>query len=201
MRTVRRQVASCGAVLSVAVPLLAWCGAAGCGSRTPQPVEPEDPPPETAEPRPETGQEQQDQGAIVIVPFQMGDHTGDDVLLHADGTIHGEREDVDFGIVHPDGRFTDLQGNTIATLQPDGTIELAEGGSLDVWITPEGALRHRQQPGLEIVIRDDGSIVGVDSTLEGAESQETFGSILAYTPEAERTALYVLALMSQLLTP
>jgi hypothetical protein len=199
MKSFLRGAAHIGSQALGAAALLALLAVASCSSGTPPPetVDGEGP----IEPIEETPEPVDHPVAtmLTIRPFQMGDHTGDDVMLRADGTLYGERAARVLGTVHPDGRFSDPQGIFLASLRDDGTIELAQGNELGIRISPEGSLQHQQYPDVEIQIREDGSIVGVDSSAESQGTDEPFGSVQNITPETRMTALFVLALMSELL--
>lgn len=196
MRTSRAKgpspFASCRVVATSVVAFLVL----GCGSRTPEPRDPSDQNP-TGEG--EAAVEAPTPEALVIFPFQMGDHSGDDVMLHEDGRLSSERLGRDIGVLHADGRFVDPNGSLVATLRPDGAIALPDGALFELRITAEDTLRHRVREHLEVRIQDDGTIVGLDLAPQGQTSEESFGSVMSFVPAGRRTALYVLALATQLL--
>jgi hypothetical protein len=181
---------------SVTLTVLAALGAVGCGSRstpaeTADQVQVEAPPQVAAEPPPQPAP-----GELLIYSFTMGDHTGDDLVLHEDGRLVREASGQDLGVVRPDGSFTDPSGALLARLEPDGTVVLADGTTLNVMLTPQGTLRRREGSGGEVRIRDDGAIVGVGGVNQGEE--QAFGEVRGYRAEGHRTAIFVLALATEL---
>jgi len=167
----------------------------GCGASTPEPQTAdvgETPPVE------DTGGEAQAPapGELLIYEFQMGDHTGDDVMLHDDGRLTSERLGQDLGVLRSDGRFSAPNGTVLATLQADGNIVLADGTEFELMITADETLRHRVNQHLEIRISGDGTIVGFEG---GQAGDEGFGSVIGFVPAGRRTALFILAIAAQLL--
>jgi hypothetical protein len=138
--------------------------------------------------------------AVRIVPFRVGDGSGDDIVMDRRGRLERARTGEALGILRHDGRFLDEGGDLRFTLGPDGSIVRDDGTALPVALTTEATLRHRGAE-LEVRIWDDGAVVGVDSTLPGAVIEEVFAHVEVEgdLAAARRAILFTLAVADELM--
>lgn len=126
---------------------------------------------------------------IAPLTIQLGDGT-----LALDGTgnltISDAEAAVPLGTIQADGRFNDVEGNTIAQVQPDGTVVAfgPEGQTQSIArIDSDGSLIF--EDGSSLHIDQDGNLVGPglepgQVRIEGIEDDAT-----------RRTAMFLLVLM------